>query len=260
MYQTLIDSTNKLPLPKPARRLFALAWPWLEALLVALLTTQFVATVVGVDGASMMPGLRHHERLLIPKYETWLHKVGVGQFRRGDIVVFKPPTGSLNLTVLGVPYRPWLVKRLVGLPGDQVRVAGGEVYVNGAALSQAFTSDYWQSQGCWDRESALANNARSDLNTRQPLSQSFTVPAHQYFVMGDNRSPGGSEDSRLFGPVPLRDVAGRAAAVIWPVVARTDAHYDCAARSRPQDQVRYGGAWRLNLRLLERPAALSARP
>ena len=244
----------------PVRRRLALIQSWLEPVLVAVLVTQLLGTVVGVNGASMMPNLRHHERLLIPKYETWLHKIGVGEFRRGDILIFKPPTDRLNLTFLGVPYRPWLVKRLIGLPGDRVRVSGGQVYVNGSAVSQAFTSDYWRSQGCWDRSSALANNARSDLTTRLPLAQDFSVPAGHYYVMGDNRTATGSEDSRLFGPVPLRDVAGRAAAVVWPVVARTGAHYDCAATSRPQDRVRYGGAARLNLRILSRPEALSALP
>jgi signal peptidase I len=247
-------------IPHPARRRLALVWSWLEPLVIAVFLTQFLATIVGVDGASMMPNLRHHERLLIPKYETWLHKIGIGEFRRGDILVFKPPTDSLNRTFLGRPYRPWLVKRLIGLPGDRIQVSGGEVFINGAAVSQAFTSDYWRSQGCWDRTSALANNARTDLMTRKPLSQAFTVPAGQYFVMGDNRTAGGSEDSRLFGPVPLQSVAGRAAAVVWPVLARSEARYDCAPTSRPQDHVQYSGATRLNLRLLTRPDALNALP
>ena len=76
-------------------------WAWLEPLVLAVAVTQFGVTLVGVDGASMMPNLRHHERLLIPKYETWLHKLGVGEFRRGDILVFKPPTHDLDRPLLG---------------------------------------------------------------------------------------------------------------------------------------------------------------
>jgi len=63
----------------------------LEPIVFAVVITQFAATAVGVDGISMMPNLRHHERIFVPKYETWLHKAGIGQFRRGDILIFKPP-------------------------------------------------------------------------------------------------------------------------------------------------------------------------
>ncbi|TSA83757.1 signal peptidase I [Deinococcus detaillensis] len=241
------------------------AWSWAEPLVFAVLLTQLVGTLVGVDGASMMPTLRHHERLLIPKYETWLHKLGIGDFKRGDILIFKPPTQSLNKSFFGPPfsglgsYRPFLVKRLIGLPGDTVRVSGGEVYLNGALLSQRFTSAYWQSQGCWDTGSLLANAARVDEALGQVTPQ-ITLKAGQYFVMGDNRTAGGSEDSRLFGPVPLRDIAGRAAAVVWPVMRQIDAKYDCAASYRPQDHVTYTGKTELNLRLLRPPAAFERLP
>lgn len=241
------------------------AWSWLEPLVFAVLLTQLVGTLVGVDGASMMPTLRHHERLLIPKYETWLHKLGLGDFKRGDILIFKPPTQSLNTPFLGLPfsglgsYRPFLVKRLIGLPGDTVRVAGGEVYLNGVFLSQRFTAAYWQSQGCWDTGSPLANAARVDEISGQ-VTQQITLAAGHYFVMGDNRTVGGSEDSRLFGPVPLRDIAGRAAAVVWSVMRRAEAHSDCAASRRPQDHVTYSGKSELNLRLLRPPAAFERLP
>jgi len=238
-------------------------WSWLEPLVLAVVVTQFGVTLVGVDGASMMPNLRHHERLLIPKYETWLHKLGVGDFRRGDILVFKPPTHDLDRPVLGswlgqwtnhLTSRPFLVKRLIGLPGDRVRVSGGEVSVNGVQISQQFTSAYWQAQGCWDRSSTLANHARLDVATGR-ASGEVTLGAGQYFLMGDNRTASGSEDSRLFGPVPQRDIAGRAAAVVWPLMRRRAATYDCQATARPQDHVTYSGPSALNLRLLGRPAA-----
>lgn len=243
-------------------------WSWLEPLVLAVLVTQFGVTLVGVDGASMMPNLRHHERLLISKYETWLHKLGVGDFRRGDILVFKPPTHDLDRPLLGdwlgqrwtgqwtnhFTYRPFLVKRLIGLPGDRVRVSGGEVFVNGVRISQQFTAAYWQAQGCWDRSSALANHARLDLAAGR-TSGEVTLGAGQYFLMGDNRTESGSEDSRLFGPVSRRDIAGRAAAAVWPFLRRRTATYDCQATFRPQDHVIYSGPSALNLRWLGRPAA-----
>ncbi|GAA3994388.1 signal peptidase I [Deinococcus rubellus] len=242
-------------------------WSWLEPLVLAVVITQFGVTLVGVDGASMMPNLRDHERLLVPKYETWLHKLGVGDFKRGDILVFKPPTQALNRPLLGnwlgqwtnqwtnqFNYRPFLVKRLIGLPGDWVRMSGGEVFVNGARVSQQFTAAYWRAQGCWDQSSLIADNARLDTATGR-VSSEVTLGAGQYFLMGDNRSAVGSEDSRLFGPVAQRDIAGRAAAVVWPMVRRRVANYECQATSRPQDHVRFSGPAALNLRLLKRPAA-----
>ena len=56
-----------------------------QPLFTALLFTQLVATLVSVDGASMMTSLRNGERIVVPKYETWLHKAGIGQFSRDDV-------------------------------------------------------------------------------------------------------------------------------------------------------------------------------
>jgi len=234
---------------------------FLQPVFIAVVFTQLVATLVGVDGASMMPALRSGERVVVPKYETWLHKVGIGQFSRGDVLIFRPPPGALTSSFLGLwKYRPFLIKRLVGLPGDTVRLDRGEVYVNGRPVNQAFTSDYWTSQGCWDTRSAIANNAASDTALLIKSSKTITVPAGQYFLMGDNRTVNGSEDSRLFGTVPLRDVAGRAALVVWPVVRRQDAKYDCGYTGRrPQDRVQYSGRTQLNPRVLQRPSSFLSR-
>ncbi len=243
------------PEPPPSPWWVRLWRELLQPLVVALLFTQFVATLVGVSGASMMPSLRNGERVVIPKYETWLHKAGVGQFSRGDVLIFKPPPGTLSTSFLGLwTTRPFLIKRLVGLPGDTVRLDRGEVYVNGRRLNQAFITDYWRAQGCWDTDSSLANKAAAGNGMQVRSSATITVPAGQYFLMGDNRTATGSEDSRIFGTVPLRDVAGRATLVVWPLVRRADARYDCSDHGRrPQDSVQYTGRTEVNLRELSRP-------
>ncbi|MFC6617336.1 signal peptidase I [Deinococcus radiophilus] len=209
---------------------------WGEPIVFALLITQFIATMVRVDGASMMPNLRHQERVIVPKYETWLHRMGVGEFERGDIVVFKPPRAAaavvptLRDDFLGLwTYRPFLIKRIIGVEGDRIRIQGGEVWINDKPLDSSFTTDYWQEQGCWDRDSAIANQATSAGQGIVPDQLELTVPEGHYFVMGDNRHPSGSEDSRSFGTVPLSDVAGRAAAVVWPLQRPNELSYDCAA-------------------------------
>jgi len=234
----------------------------LEPIVFAVVITQFLATLVGVDGVSMMPNLRDRERVFVPKYETWLHKAGVGDFQRGDIVIFKPPRDAaakdpqtLTRSAFGMwNYRPFLIKRLIGMPGDRVRVTGGEVFVNGQKLDSGWTTDYWEEQGCWDTQSPLANGAASSERGVLQDQAEITVPGGRYFVMGDNRTAGGSEDSRLFGPVPLRDIAGRAAAVVWPIMRKTNVKYDCGAGQVAE----LSGESVLNWRALTRPEGFGA--
>ncbi|PNY82799.1 signal peptidase I [Deinococcus koreensis] len=244
-------------LNKPAPTTLQKLWKeLLEPIVFAVVITQFVATLVGVDGVSMMPNLRDRERVFVPKYETWLHKAGVGEFSRGDILIFKPPReasakiANLNKSALGLyTYRPFLIKRLIGLPGDRIRIEAGEVFVNGVKLDSSWTTDFWREQGCWDSQSPLATQATSNQAGVMPDQAEITVPPGRYFVMGDNRTQSGSEDSRLFGPVARRDVAGRAAAVVWPIMRKTNAKYDCAA-----DRVaELSGPNVLNWRTLGRP-------
>lgn len=246
--------------PKAAPTALQKLWKeLLEPIVFAVVITQFVATLVGVDGVSMMPNLRDHERVFVPKYETWLHKAGIGDFKRGDILIFKPPreaaakSSQLTRSAFNLwTYRPFLIKRLIGLPGDKISVKGGVVTVNGVTLDGAYTTDYWRQQGCWDTQSPLANQATSSGdNSIMPDQPEITVPAGHYFLMGDNRTAGGSEDSRLFGPVLRRDIAGRAAAVIWPIMRKANMTYDCTLGKANKPE----GNSVLNWRVLSRPEA-----
>ncbi len=256
------------PAPKPTPSFWQRLWrELLEPIVFAVLVTQFIGTLVGVDGTSMMPSLRNHERVLVPKWEPWLHKIGIGNFHRGDIVIFKPPTAFAKASpgqfrsFAGLwNYRPFLIKRLIGLPGDKISISAGKVTVNGVPLNQGFTTDYWQAQGCWDTQSSLANNIQSPDAGFLKQQQEITVPAGHYFVMGDNRTAQGSEDSRLFGPVALRDIAGRAAAVIWPIVRQENAKFDCNAGDPGPNSFTYSGPTQLNLRWLTRPPGFSEIP
>lgn len=230
----------------------------LEPIVFAVVVTQFVGTVVGVDGVSMMPNLRHHERVFVPKYEPWLHKIGIGNFSRGDILIFKPPGAAETRSFYGLwTYRPFLIKRLIGLPGDKIRIREGVTYVNGTALNASFTTDYWKQQGCWDTQSQAANGATNAGAAIVPDQAEITVPAGKYFVQGDNRTETGSEDSRFFGPVPLRDIAGRATAVIWPIMRQENSTYKCDQRLDPDQMVTFSGKSVLNWRGLSRPEAFN---
>lgn len=184
------------PAPSPWRE-FWQVWV-LGALLPVYLVTTFIATVARVDGESMDPTLETGHTLLVLKYPRWLYAWHLGglYLHRGDVVIFKAPADSPYSyeTLYGVRHRPYNVKRVIGLPGDRLEVRDGQVRVNGRVLAESYAS----------REGYV--------NEVAPL----VVPPGKIWVMGDNRRSGSSLDSRAYGPVDLRDVAGTADLRLWP--------------------------------------------
>jgi signal peptidase I len=147
------------------------------AIVIALLIHVFLAQATRVYGQSMEPNLHTNERLVIEKFTYRFHGP-----RRGDVVVLRDPGGSPEL----------LIKRVVGLPGERVTLANGRVYIDGAPLEEPYLDQPTQDGG-----------------------RSWIVPPLSIFVMGDNRSA--SRDSRLFGPVALEELVGRALFRYWPL-------------------------------------------
>jgi len=137
---------------KPPERARARFWRevrgYAEALVVAFLIVTFVFTTVGVVGSSMRPNLNGGngelpqalftgDRVFIPKYDTWLRRLGVlGPYERGDIVVVREPENAPSLQVN--PRRAFFIKRVIGQPGDALRIEDGQVYLNGEAVDQSF--------------------------------------------------------------------------------------------------------------------------
>jgi signal peptidase I len=159
---------------------------WLVVLVVAVGAAfgvrAFIVQTYFIPSASMEPTLLVGDRILVNKLSYHLHGVG-----RGDIVVFAKPPKEVDPAIKD------LVKRVIGLPGDVIWSSHGRVYVNGRPLSEPW----------------LVPGTVTTGLTRQ------TVPAHEYFVMGDNRSD--SEDSRFFGPIPGSLIVGRVVFRIWPL-------------------------------------------
>src|SRR5690606_9153297 len=109
-----------------------------EALVIAYLVVTFVFTTVGVVGTSMEPNLNGGDgrgnvlqalltgdRVFIPKFDTWLRRAGVlGEYERGAVVVLREPANAPNALLFGK--RNFFIKRVIGLPGDRVRIEAGQ--------------------------------------------------------------------------------------------------------------------------------------
>ena len=130
-----------------------------------------------VSGMSMEPNIAPGEYVLI---NTFAYRMG-GPHRQ-DIVAFRRDGDSRGL----------FIKRVIGIPGDRVRIDRGTVFLNGSAVAEPYV--------------------------RYPDDRSFaevTVPTGTVYALGDNRAI--SEDSRVFGPIADDHLLGRAVAGIWPL-------------------------------------------
>jgi signal peptidase I len=129
-----------------------------------------------VEGQSMEPTFQNNDYIITEKVTYRLKEPA-----RGDIVIFHPPDNpSINY-----------IKRIIGLPGDQIEVKGEAVYVNGTKLNESYLA-----------------SATQGSNLNQPLAKT-TVSADEYYVMGDNRDH--SRDSREIGAIPKQNVVSH----IW---------------------------------------------
>ena len=178
---------SETPLPKPGQNEWVepaaaqqRSWLWdVVAVIVAVVIILALYQPVRVEGTSMLPMLEDQDRLVINKFAYHFTEI-----HRGDVVVFRYPHDETKS----------YIKRVIALPGDDLKIDHGVVSVNGKDLQEPYVPAMYQD----DRS--------------QP---EMTVPDGEYFVMGDHRSI--SSDSREFGPVPRNLIYGRAEFVYWPV-------------------------------------------
>lgn len=173
------------------------------ALGLALGIQAFVVKPFRIPSESMVPTLAVGQRVLVERITKHFGNPG-----RGDILVFKPPAGADN-DQCGVSHpqdqacpeptkarsQTNFIKRVVGLPGDHLKVIGGRVWINGKQQKESFIRPDPNCQIC-------------------DLPREITVPPGHFFMMGDNR--GESDDSRTWGPVPKKWIIGQAFFTYWP--------------------------------------------
>jgi signal peptidase I len=156
---------------------------WVRDLVVSVVVSTFIIIFlyqpVRVEGTSMLPMLEDQDRLFINKMAYRL-----GEIHRGDVVVFLYPRDHAKS----------YIKRVIAVPGDDLRIDHGQVYVNGNSVAEKYVP------------------MRFTDDRSQPET---VIPANEYFVMGDHRSI--SSDSRDFGPVDRTLIYGKAAFVYWPM-------------------------------------------
>jgi len=165
--------------------------PFIIAGLAAWVLITFVARTYYIPSGSMLPTLQIHDVLLVDKFEYRFHPPS-----EGDIVVFPPP----------VPTPDDFIKRVVGRPGDRLRVAGGTVYLNGTARREPYVAekpsysleirDYgvYVNYGIgWQRLDSGSANVPPASHWLAP----DRIPPHCYIMFGDNRND--SEDSHIWG-------------------------------------------------------------
>ncbi len=158
------------------------------------LAIDFVSARIQVLSISMEPTLYERDFVLVNKI---VYRLDLPE--RGDVVVFRYPPNPET-----TPY----IKRVIGLPGDTIRVTNGTVFANELPLTEPYIKMPPDYNGMW------------------------TVPEGNLFVLGDNRN--NSSDSHHWGMVPIENVIGKAEFVYWPMEHWQVLHTLTAVAASPQ--------------------------
>ncbi len=156
------------------------------AAVIAILVVGFIVQPVRVEGQSMMPKLHDQDRIFVNKFIYPLREwIGDSEpIKRGDIVVLLYPDD---------PSKSY-IKRVAGLPGEEVNVENGKLYINGAQIDEPYLD--------------------SEYLSSDSMPGPVRVKDHHYFVLGDNRR--NSSDSRYWGLVPEKYIYGKAIFRYYP--------------------------------------------
>lgn len=165
-----------------------IAYTLLVISIVAFTIRFFVIQPFLVKGDSMEPNYKNGEYLIVNEIS---YHLGVKP-KRGDVVVFKFPKDP----------KENYIKRIIGIPEEKVEISGGKLYVykQGGSKKEELKENYLP----------YVNKVESSTDNEWGLGKD------EYFVLGDNRLPGGSSDSRMWGPLPRKNIIGKVWFVFWP--------------------------------------------
>ena len=201
---------------------------FLVTILLVLFATTFVLQAFKIPSQSMEPTLLVGDHLLVNKFifegrGAWYEKLlPYRAVHRGDIVVFKFPYDD----------HPYYVKRVIGVPGDRIRIVDQRVYVNEAPLAESYVVHDPSDDDPFADNFPPSNRGFAGLEVRPEWAKQImsyvhdgelVVPPNRYFVMGDNRDR--SWDSRYWGFVDRSSIMGRPIVIYWSVRA-TARDYD----------------------------------
>jgi len=153
-------------------------------LIVFAIVYFFVGQLYEVVGNSMLPTFTDKEQLIAEKIS-----VNINNIERGDIIIFKNMNENGRL----------LIKRIIGLPGDNLKIQDGDVFINENLLTEDYLSD------------DTVTNGKRILEE----GPEYKIPQDSYVVMGDNREE--SNDSREWGYVKKENIVGRVVLVYYPL-------------------------------------------
>lgn len=189
------DSTDENSKPLWRRAVgFLVSWILVPAGLV-FIVHNFIFQAWYVDGQSMEPSFQNGNYLIVSKFDVSWNKFTSQSpkinIKRGDVVIFNPP---------GFPNDVFFIKRAIGLPGERVVIRNGTVTIYNSA----------HPTGVLLTESYIDNIALEGDDDK-------TVNEGEVYVLGDNRHPQASQDSRYFGPIPKNRIIGTAALRLLPI-------------------------------------------
>lgn len=192
----------------------------LVTILLALFGTTFIVQAFKIPSQSMEPTLLVGDHLLVNKFlfeghGAWYERLlPYRPVHRGDVIVFKFPYDD----------HPHYVKRVIGLPGDRIRILHGQVRVNGEQLTERYVVHDRSAEDPFSENFPPTDRYFLEVGLRPEWSEQIpafvdrgelVVPANRYFVMGDNRDH--SWDSRFWGFVDRDAIMGRPVVIYWSV-------------------------------------------
>ena len=185
-------------------------------LLLVLLLRSFLVEPFQIPTGSMIPSLLVGDFVLVNKYAYGLRLpvlgtriIPIDDPQRGEVMVFVHPQEG-----------KYYIKRVIGLPGDTIRYADSNLYINGEPIAREYLADVTVNTRIGELPGTLyAENLGAVAHTTQHINglgnrrarTTWIVPNGQYFMMGDNRD--NSFDSREWGTVPEQNIVGKAVAV-----------------------------------------------